>query len=297
MLKTLTSRFGHRGRQVTATPSVVFALPGRRQPPDHRRREVRRVLAEQARERLLEVASRDAPQVEDGQERIEALRPTRPARQDHGREPDLLRLGHVGSVAHLGPLHLQGADPGLDPPHRPVPVSDDPLAPVRKCDAGMLRHEGVRLHPHGYGQHPPRSLARDLRQWIIDRIDLAEWDNGSSLLHGVSLLREVLAVFATATIRRLLTPPSPISPHSSDPSVYIPFAPNPVRRIPPAAVRLRRDVPLLLNLVTISSTTPSAKYSCSGSPLMFVNGRTAMEGLSGSGSGLSEVAVLLADTA
>src|SRR4051812_44072317 len=79
----------------------------------------------------------------------------------------------------------------------------------------MLRHEGVRLHPHGYGQHPPRSLARDLRQWIIDRIDLAEWDNGSSLLHGVSLLREVLAVFATATIRRLLTPPSPISPHSS----------------------------------------------------------------------------------
>src|SRR5215217_4968203 len=215
MLKTLTSRFGHRGRQVTATPSVVFALPGRRQPPDHRRREVRRVLAEQARERLLEVASRDAPQVEDGQERIEALRPTRPARQDHGREPDLLRLGHVGSVAHLGPLHLQGADPGLDPPHRPVPVSDDPLAPVRKCDAGMLRHEGVRLHPHGYGQHPPRSLARDLRQWIIDRIDLAEWDNGSSLLHGVSLLQEVLAVFATATIRRLLTPPSPISPHSS----------------------------------------------------------------------------------
>src|SRR6188472_2969539 len=203
------------GRQVTATPSVVFALPGRRQPPDHRRREVRRVLAEQARERLLEVASRDAPQVEDGQERIEALRPTRPARQDHGREPDLLRLGHVGSVAHLGPLHLQGADPGLDPPHRPVPVSDDPLAPVRKCDAGMLRHEGVRLHPHGYGQHPPRSLARDLRQWIIDRIDLAEWDNGSSLLHGVSFLREVLAVFATATIRRLLTLPSPISPHSS----------------------------------------------------------------------------------
>src|SRR5215218_3274798 len=79
----------------------------------------------------------------------------------------------------------------------------------------MLRHEGVRLHPHGYGQHSPRSLARDLRQWIIDRIDLAEWDNGSSLLHGVSLLREVLAVFPTATIRRLLTPPSPISPHSS----------------------------------------------------------------------------------
>ena len=39
------------------------------------------------------------------------------------------------------------------------------------------------------------------------------------------------------------------------------------------------------NAVIMSSTTPSAKYSCSGSPLMFWNGRTAIEGLSGSGSG------------
>ena len=38
----------------------------------------------------------------------------------------------------------------------------------------------------------------------------------------------------------------------------------------------------------MSSTIPSAKYSCSGSPLIFVNGRTAMEGLSGSGSGFGE---------
>src|SRR5712692_9383664 len=35
--------------------------------------------------------------------------------------------------------------------------------------------------------------------------------------------------------------------------------------------------------VMISSAMPSAKYSCSGSPLMFSNGSTAMDGLSGSG--------------
>src|SRR5438105_391971 len=35
----------------------------------------------------------------------------------------------------------------------------------------------------------------------------------------------------------------------------------------------------------MSSTTPSAKYSCSESPLRFWNGKTAMEGLSGSASG------------
>jgi hypothetical protein len=39
--------------------------------------------------------------------------------------------------------------------------------------------------------------------------------------------------------------------------------------------------PTRLKAVIMSSTTPSAKYSCSGSPLMFVKGRTAMEGLSG----------------
>src|SRR6266446_10902903 len=35
--------------------------------------------------------------------------------------------------------------------------------------------------------------------------------------------------------------------------------------------------------VMISSTIPSAKYSCSGSPLIFWNGSTAIDGLSGSG--------------
>ena len=47
----------------------------------------------------------------------------------------------------------------------------------------------------------------------------------------------------------------------------------------------------------MSSTTPSAKYSCSGSPLMFVNGSTAMEGLSGSGSGFGSLAELRKATA
>ena len=45
------------------------------------------------------------------------------------------------------------------------------------------------------------------------------------------------------------------------------------------------------NPVVMSSTIPSAKYSCSGSPLMFWKGSTAIEGLSGRDSaGLSESA-------
>src|SRR6185295_18821319 len=37
------------------------------------------------------------------------------------------------------------------------------------------------------------------------------------------------------------------------------------------------------NAVMMSSTMPSLKYSCSGSSLIFWNGSTAIEGLSGSG--------------
>ena len=37
--------------------------------------------------------------------------------------------------------------------------------------------------------------------------------------------------------------------------------------------------------VMISSTIPSAKYSCSGSPLILAKGSTAIDGLSGSGGG------------
>ena len=38
--------------------------------------------------------------------------------------------------------------------------------------------------------------------------------------------------------------------------------------------------------VMMSSEIPSLKYSCSGSPLMFSNGSTAMDGLSGSGKAM-----------
>src|SRR5215467_8608629 len=50
------------------------------------------------------------------------------------------------------------------------------------------------------------------------------------------------------------------------------------------------------NPVVISSTIPSAKYSCSGSPDMFVKGRTATDGLLGRDRGLASGAPVV-DTA
>ena len=59
---------------------------------------------------------------------------------------------------------------------------------------------------------------------------------------------------------------------------------------------LKRD-----SAVMMSSTTPSAKYSCSGSPLRLVNDNTAIEGLSGSGNDLPvsgcDLALVAEDTA
>jgi hypothetical protein len=75
-----------------------------------------------------------------------------------------------------------------------MPVPHHPLAPVRKLEIGKLRDKGVRLRLQRFGEHPPRAFARDLRQCIIDRIGLTESHDRGSLLHGVSLLREVLAV-------------------------------------------------------------------------------------------------------
>src|SRR6266705_5612844 len=51
---------------------------------------------------------------------------------------------------------------------------------------------------------------------------------------------------------------------------------------------LKRD-----SAVMMSSTIPSAKYSCSGSPDMFWNGSTAMDGLSGRAGGCAVSAAAL----
>src|SRR6478672_6934743 len=53
-------------RQVALLPGVVIRLPFCGQPRNHRRRQVRRVLAQQSAKRLLEVAGRHPAQVENG---------------------------------------------------------------------------------------------------------------------------------------------------------------------------------------------------------------------------------------
>src|SRR6202042_1205504 len=69
-------------REVALLPSIVFGLPLRRQPRDHGGRQVRRILAQEGSEGLLEVAGRHPAQIENRQQRVETLRSPRPLWQD-----------------------------------------------------------------------------------------------------------------------------------------------------------------------------------------------------------------------
>jgi hypothetical protein len=80
--------------------------------------------------------------------------------------------------------------------------------------------------------------------------------------------------------RRVARAPDGTWPPAVRPAAGLAAPPRPLARLRQQRAitnsHLIRDSPVM-----ISSTSPSAKYSCSGSPLMFWNGRTAIEGLSG----------------
>ena len=103
-----------------------------RQPSDHRGREVRRVLAQQGGERLLEVAGGDAAQVEHRQQRIQAAGAPRPARHERRAEADAFAIVAGAAVADLHPRHRHRTDPGLDLTLGTMAVAHQTRSPVRQ---------------------------------------------------------------------------------------------------------------------------------------------------------------------
>jgi hypothetical protein len=95
---------------------------------DSRARQVRRLLAQQGRQRLLEIAHRDAAQIKDGQQRIEAARSPRPSRQDGRRKPEPLpgRGCPCRPIPDLGTPKSDRSDARLDRAFRPIPVAHEP---------------------------------------------------------------------------------------------------------------------------------------------------------------------------
>jgi hypothetical protein len=81
--------------------------------------------------------------------------------------------------------HFDRADPGLDRTRRAVTMPHHTGAPVGEL---QILHRGKkRLDFNLDGLQLPRTSAKDIRPWIVDRIGLAKRENVGSLIHGVSL--------------------------------------------------------------------------------------------------------------
>src|SRR5690554_3111571 len=130
------------GRQVAALPADIVILPLLLQAPDRRWRQVRRVATQKRAERFLEIAGRDASQVENRYESVEALRATCPFRQERRGEGDAVLAGSFrGSITQLGPLDRHRTNPRLDHPFRPVAMAHQTAAPIRQA---LLGHGGKK---------------------------------------------------------------------------------------------------------------------------------------------------------
>src|SRR6266567_613126 len=186
--------------------ALVLALPLGRQSGNHRWRQVWRVLAQECRQRLLEVARRDAPQVEYRQQRVQALRPPRPQRQDCRGEPNPLAGARRPAIPDLHPGDLHRPDSRLDRSRGAVTVPHQAISAIGKLQLLHRGEEYLRLHLDSLRKKLPRTKSQDIGQWIVNLVGLTQRDNLAILVHGVSLSSRGSGRLET----RLDTPP--ISP-------------------------------------------------------------------------------------
>ena len=204
------------GRQVARLPALVLGLPFARQPGDHRGRQVGRVLAQQGSQRLLEVAGREPAQIQDRQQRIQALRPPGPFRQDRRGEADAVRIVRGAAVADLDPADRHRTDAGLDHALGAMAVPDQALAAVRQLQLAHAGKISLGLDLDGLGQQLARAGSQNIRQGIVDRIGLTQAQNiGSTCSWRIALLERFWQARHPPRYAALLTPSSPSFRHSS----------------------------------------------------------------------------------
>jgi hypothetical protein len=174
-------------REVATLPALVLLLPSRHQPAHRRGREARRVGAQERRQGLLELAGRDALQIEPGQQLFDVPGPPKERRQDLRGEADALAIGAVAAVAELRPAHRDRANPGLNLALGRVPITDHAAPTMRVLELGVRAEKSLDLGLDHLLQHPPRPIPQHQQQRIIG--DTRPWPrqtNNGIPLHGVS---------------------------------------------------------------------------------------------------------------
>src|SRR4029434_10759043 len=117
------------GVKVALAPARVLFGPGLLEASNGRGREPAGVPAEQCNQRVLEVASRDALEVEDRDQHLQALRPARVGRQNRRRKADALAT-FAAAVAHARAVHSARTDAGHDLTRGQMPVAYQPPAAI-----------------------------------------------------------------------------------------------------------------------------------------------------------------------
>ena len=188
-------------RQVALLPLPIFVFPFAFQARDHRRRQIGRVLAQQGRQRFLEVARRNPAQIKSRQQRIQTLRAPRPFGQDVRCEP-YPPLRRYVAIAGFRPFNLHRPDPRLDRANRIVPMTNHALPPIGEPKLRVISQKRREFRFYRLRDQPTRAGSQDFGERIIDGPFLSKANN-SILMHGVTLLREVRVVSAPTPLRRL----------------------------------------------------------------------------------------------
>jgi len=144
------------------------------------------VPAEQCDQRVLEVAGRDALEVEDRDQHLQALRPARVGRQNRRQKTDALGT-FAAAVTHARAAHSDRTDTGHDLTLGQMPVAHQPPAAIIGELVGVAAEQARNLGLHGLRQKRSRAVAQNLSQRIAKSSWLRELEN-ISLGHGVSLL-------------------------------------------------------------------------------------------------------------
>ncbi len=145
------------------------------------------ILAKQSGERPLEVAGRDALEIEDRNQHFEALRAARIGRQNRRRKADA-RGAFAAPIAHARAAHRDRADAGHDLALGQMSVAHQPLATIVGELVGMVAQQGRNLGLNRLRKQRSRAVAQNLGQRIGESSWLGELEN-VSVGHGVSLLR------------------------------------------------------------------------------------------------------------
>src|SRR5207245_4787919 len=175
------------GREVALAPARVLLRPGLLEARDGGGREPGRVLAEQRDQRLLEVVGRDAFEVEDRDQHVEALRSASIGRQNRRGKANALGA-FADTIAQPGAANGDRTDACHDLALGQMPMAHQPLAAISGELVGVAAEQGRDFGFNGLRQQRAGTVAQNLGQRIGKTSWMGEPEN-VSVGHGVSLLQ------------------------------------------------------------------------------------------------------------